>query len=124
MSNSILEDVKKVLGLESSYDVFDQDVIMHINTALSTLTQLGVGPQNGFMINDASATWLDFLGEDNFRLNMIRSYVYLRVRLLFDPPSTSFAIESFNTQIKELEWRINVVREEDHYEDPLGAKVE
>lgn len=110
MSDSILTSTKKVLGLEAEYTAFDVDVIMHINTAFSTLNQLGVGPEEGFVIHDKEAKWEDFIGEDK-RLSSVKSYIYLRVRLLFDPPETSYARESFKKQYEELEWRLNVHQE-------------
>lgn len=120
MSDSILESTKKVLNLSADYDVFDQDIIMHINSALGTLNQLGIGPSQGFMIEDDSATWVAFL-EGDLRLNPVKTYVYLRVRLLFDPPGTSFAITAFENQIKELEWRLNTQRESDKWVSPAPS---
>lgn len=117
MSVSILDSVKKVCNIEPSYTAFDADIVMHINSVFSTLNQLGVGPVNGFMIEDATPTWEDFLGTDP-RLNHIKSYVYLRVRLLFDPPATSFTIAALVEQYKELEWRISVQREATQWVDP------
>lgn len=117
MSESILNSTKKILGLDQSYTAFDPDVIMHINSVFSTLNQLGLGPINGFMIDDATATWDTFIGNDP-RLNSVKTYVYLRVRLLFDPPSLSFVIEAMKDQIRELEWRLNVVREGDSWTEP------
>ena len=111
MSDSILTSTKKNLGIVEAYEVFDADITMHINSAFSTLNQLGVGPEQGFMIEDKTALWSQFL-EGDLRLNNVKSYVYLRVRLLFDPPGTSFAIASFKDQIEELEWRINTQRED------------
>jgi hypothetical protein len=119
---SILTSTKKVLGLEEDYVAFDEDILLHINSVLSTLNQLGLGPTNGFMIEDKTATWDDFIGTD-LRLTSVRSYVYLRVRLLFDPPTTSYLIDSFNEQIKQLEWRLNVVREGDAWVDPNPPPV-
>ena len=110
ISESILDSTKKVLGLETDYDVFDVDVIMHVNSVLSTLNQLGIGPDEGFAIEDATPTWSDFL-EDVKPLNNVKSYVYLRVRMLFDPPTTSFLQESMQKQILEFEWRISTYRE-------------
>ncbi|WNM72391.1 hypothetical protein SEA_MOSSY_12 [Gordonia phage Mossy] len=110
MSESILTSTKKILGIAEDYDVFDMDIILHINGVLSTLNQLGLGPEEGFMIQDDSEEWGDLL-EDDMRLNSIKTYVYLKVRLLFDPPATSFVISAMNEQIKELEWRLNVYRE-------------
>lgn len=118
MSDSILQCVKKTLGLSADYDVFDQDVIMYINSVFSTLHQLGVGPDAGFMIQDDAVTWDAFLAGDP-RLNHIKSYVFLRVRLLFDPPTTGYLVEALQTQTSELEWRINVQREDVKWVAPL-----
>lgn len=111
MTDSILNSVKNTLGLTESYDAFDQDVMLHINSVFAILHQLGVGPVQGFQIQDATATWTSFT-DDEILLNPVKSYMYLRVRLLFDPPSTSFHLEAIKEQIKEFEWRINVQREE------------
>lgn len=106
MTQSILDSTKKVLGLPADYTPFDVDIVMHINSVFFTLHQLGVGPDEGFTIEDSNAVWEDFmLGE---RVQAVKSYMYLRVRLLFDPPSTSFAIESLKRQAEEFEWRLNV----------------
>lgn len=117
MDSSILESTKKMLGLAADYDVFDLDIMTHINSVFSTLTQLGVGPETGYYIEDASQTWGDFLNGDP-RFNAVKSYVYLRVRLLFDPPTTGYHVEALKEQVKELEWRINVQREEIKYPFP------
>lgn len=107
-ADSILATTKKALGLDADYDAFDVDIIMHVNSVLSTLNQLGVGNPDGFMIEDDSATWPDFLNDDP-KLNFVKSYIYTRVRLLFDPPDSPVAITSLENQIKEAEWRINVM---------------
>jgi len=117
MEQSILTSTKKILGIAEDYTVFDLDIITHINTAFSTLTQLGVGPANGFMIEDAEAEWTDFINND-LQYNSVKSYVFLRVRQLFDPPQTSYLIAATQKQIEELEWRLNVHREEDGWVDP------
>lgn len=117
MEQSILKSTKKILGIEAEYDAFDLDVITHINSVFVTLNDLGIGPNEGFMIEDDDALWADFLGSDP-RLNSVKSYVYLRVRLLFDPPTSSYLITALNEQVKELEWRINVGREEKSWIDP------
>lgn len=117
IENSILTSVKKVLGIDESYTVFDQDIMIHINSVLNTLTQLGVGPENGFRINDATTVWTDFYGED-LRYNSVQSYMYLRVRMLFDPPPPA-TMTMFKEMIKELEWRINVQREDITYVPPI-----
>lgn len=113
MENSILISTKKVLGLDASYTVFDQDVIMHINAAFSILNQLGVGPVEGFMIEDDTAVWDDFVliaGSEPSK-SLVKTYVQLKARMLFDPPTTSFLLEAMTNQIKEYEWRLNVFRE-------------
>lgn len=115
--SSILTDTKKILGLDESYTAFDLDVIVHINSVLATLNQLGIGPATGFMIEDKTTEWEEFLGTDP-RLNSVKSYVYLRVRILFDPPATSYAISAMNEQIKEFEWRLNTYRESIAWIDP------
>lgn len=104
---SILTSIKKLLGIEEEYTQFDNDIIMHINSALLNLTQLGVGPAEGFLIEDDTATWEDFIGDSN-QLQAVKSYMYLKVKLLFDPPLSSSVIESMNRMIAELEWRLNV----------------
>lgn len=109
MDESILNSTKKVLGIDASYTAFDPDITMHINSVFSTLQQLGVGPVEGFEITGVEEKWSDFITDK--RLNSVKTYVYLRVRLLFDPPATSFHQESMQNQIKELEWRLNVQTE-------------
>lgn len=109
---SILTSIKKLLGIAEEYDQFDADIIMHINSVFLNLTQLGVGPSKGFYIEDKSAEWSDFVNiEDNAQLQAIKTYVYLKVKLVFDPPLSSSVIESINRQIAELEWRLNVAVE-------------
>jgi hypothetical protein len=117
METSILKCTKKILGLAPDYTVFDLDIITHINTVFTTLAQLGVGPVQGFMIEDDTATWEDFLTDD-LQLNSVKTYVYLRVRMLFDPPTTSYLLDAAKQQIQELEWRISVHREETGWVDP------
>ena len=117
MEQSILNSTKKILGIAEDYTVFDLDIITHINSAFSTLTQLGVGPAEGFMIEDATPVWTDFIADD-LQYNSVKSYVFLKVRQLFDPPTTSYLIAATEKQIEELEWRLNVHREEDGWVDP------
>lgn len=114
MTDSILESVKKVLGIGPTDDSFDLDIIMHINSAFSVLHQLGLGPDAGFMIEGSDETWEQFTEKDA-TLNAVKTYMYLKVRLVFDPPATSFAITAMENQIKEHEWRLNVRREEVKY---------
>ena len=110
MTESILVSIKKLLGIADEYTQFDTDIIIHINSVFSVLQQLGIGPEEGFKINDGSETWEDFLKNDEeaSRAEMVKTFMYLKVRLMFDPPSNSFVVESFNKQISELEWRLSV----------------
>lgn len=103
--DSILTSIKKMLGMTEDYTEFDTDLIIHINSVFSTLTQIGVGPPEGFMIEDESSEWNDFIGTES-KWNFVKTYVYLKVRLLFDPPNSGSVMESINNQIKELEWRL------------------
>lgn len=104
---SILTSIKKLLGIAKEYEHFDADIIMHINSVFMTLTQLGVGPPDGFSIADEDFTWDEFL-PDKKRLEAVKSYVYLKVRLMFDPPQNTGHIQAIERQIAELEWRLNV----------------
>jgi hypothetical protein len=117
MITSILTSTKKVLGISEEYTAFDEDIIMHINTAFSTLNQIGLGPAEGFQIVDATAVWSDFLAGD-IRLNNVKSYMFMRVKLMFDPPSTSYLITSMQNQINQLEWRLSIEREDTAWVDP------
>ena len=107
MEQSILKSTKKMVGLDADYDVFDLDILTCINSALSTLNQIGVGIEEGFEVEDDQLEWSHLLGDDP-RLNSVKTYVHLKVRLLFDPPATSFVITSMEKQIQELEWRLMV----------------
>jgi hypothetical protein len=111
METSILKSTKKVLGLDPDYTPFDQDVITHINASFSSLNQLGVGPEAGFFIEDDSAEWDDYEVPE-IQLQLIKTYIYLKCRILFDPPGTSFHLKASEDQIKEYEWRLNTMREE------------
>lgn len=104
---SILTSIKKLLGISEEYEHFDADLIMHINSVFMILTQLGVGPSEGFRITDESEIWTDFISEPT-RIDLVKSYMHLKVKLLFDPPSSSAVIESMNRMINEFEWRLNV----------------
>lgn len=104
---SILTSIKKLLGIAEEYTHFDADLIIHINSVLSILTQIGVGPAEGFSIEDESSVWGDFVPEKS-KWELIKSYTYMKVKLLFDPPLNSAVIESANRIISELEWRIQV----------------
>lgn len=104
--DSILDDIKKVIGIEPSATNFDTDLVMHINSTFYILNQLGVGPDDPFTVVDSSSKWDDFITDTS--IDIIKSYMYLRVRLLFDPPANSFVVDSINKQINEFEWRMQV----------------
>ena len=108
--DSILISIKKLLGIIEDYEHFDPDIIMHINSVFSILTQLGVGPADGFSITGAGETWSDYI-QDEKKLEMVKSYIYQKVRLLFDPPTSSALMEAANNAVAELEWRLNVAVE-------------
>ena len=107
---SILTSIKKLLAIDEEYKQFDTDIIIHINTVMMALTQIGVGPSEGFAITDEYSTWEDFIGDKPY-LNSVKSYMYLRVRLLFDPPLSSAAIDSMKKLADEFEWRLQVAVE-------------
>jgi hypothetical protein len=123
MIPSILTSTKKALNLDPTYTVFDEDIILMINGVFGTLNQLGVGPELGFQIEDSTKNWDLYLSNDP-RQNDIKTYMFLRVRLLFDPPATSFLLTAVENQIKELEWRINERREETQWVDPNPVNEE
>jgi hypothetical protein len=104
---SILTSIKKLLGIAEEDTNFDQDLIMHINSVFMILTQLGVGPSKGFSIKDENDVWSDFIPEQS-SLEAVKSYVYMKVRLMFDPPLSSAVADAINRNISELEWRLNV----------------
>lgn len=112
---SILLTVKKALGIEADFDVFDSDIIIHINTAFNVLNQLGVGPEEGFYITGVNEVWSDFL-PDTPNLEAVKTYIYIKVRLVFDPPTSSFVLQSLNDTAKEYEWRLNVQAEGGNYD--------
>ena len=105
--DNILESVKLMLGIQNEYTPFDQQILMHINSVFTILHQLGVGPTNLFIANSMSL-WSEFLTGDSIDLEHVKSYVYLRVRLLFDPPTSSFVLDAIEKQIQEIGWRLNV----------------
>lgn len=120
ITDSILTSIKKLLGSSEEITAFDPDIIMHINSVFLSLHQLGVGPDEGFFIDDAVPTWSDYVS-DKLLGNSVKAYVYLNVKLVFDPPANSYAIDSINKLINKHEWRIkeyvetkNKRRGEDH----------
>ena len=106
MEESILTSVKKMLGITKEYDAFDMDIVMHINSVFMILYQRGVGTSDAFRITDDSAKWNAFIQEGS-KLESVKSYVYLKVKLLFDPPTNSAVAEANNRMISDLEWRLN-----------------
>lgn len=111
METSILESTKKILGLDEEYSAFDHDIITHINSAFSILLQLGVGPSEGFEITGAEEVWDSFVVPAEQK-SLVKSYLYLRVRMLFDPPATSFGIAAMERQLADYEYRLNYYRED------------
>ena len=103
--DSILDSIKKLLGIQPEYTSFDEDIIVAINTSFATLNQLGVGPEGGYMIEDNTQTWNDYITTTN--LNMVKTYVHLKSRLLFDPP-TGGVLDAIKNQLSELEYRLYV----------------
>lgn len=122
VTDSVLTSIKKMLGILEEYEQFDSDLIMHINSTFSILTQLGVGPSKGFLIEDKNTAWSDFVSDES-RMMLVKSYMFLKVKLLFDPPLSSAVLECYKKQIEEYEWRLNVIaenedepsEEHDHY---------
>ena len=126
MANSIFNSVKKVVGLLGDDGSFDEDILLHINSVVSTLRQLGLSIPADFYIEDDVQTWRDLLGE--YRdLDLVKSYMAMKVRLMFDPPSSSFGLASMTEMVKELEWRINVLTDQPHsvpvLPSPEGSEV-
>lgn len=111
VEESILLSIKQLLGILESETHFDTDIIIHINTALTTLKQLGVGPEDGYKVIDANNKWSEFI-QDKDRLDSVKTYIYLKVKLVFDPPLNASLMDSFKETIRELEWRLNVAVEE------------
>ena len=110
MGDSILTSIKKLLGIKEEYKYFDADIIIHINSVFMILKQLGVGPPDGFSISDESSVWSDFI-DNSSDIESVKSYVYLKVKLLFDPPLSSAAMEAMKQLISELEWRLTLAAE-------------
>ena len=116
MIDSILTSIKKLLGMTEDYTAFDSDIIMHVNTVFLSLSQMGVGPIEGFRIEDDSTEWDEFIDceqypEKKALLSAVKTYIYLKVKMVFDPPINATVIEATNRQITELEWRLNAEAE-------------
>lgn len=111
VEESILNSIKKLLNISSNVEVFDQDIALQINTALANLVQMGVGPENGYRINSASDTWADFVGQPTAENNPLlvenlKTYVFIKVKMMFDPPQNSAMIDAMERQAKEIEYRV------------------
>lgn len=116
--DSILETIKKLLGLPEEVTAFDEDIRVSVNTALNAITQLGVGPEEGFRITGPDETWTDFLGDDP-RLDQAKDYVFIKTKLLFDPSQMSSMVkDSYMQLLKEIEWRLNVQVDTPSVEEP------
>lgn len=111
MEDSILNSVKKYVGIDKSMTAFDEDILMNVNAVFSTLYQLGVDSAKGIMIQGADEKWSEIFGEDPDITNLIRQYTFLKVRVIFDPPTNSFVLDALKKQADELEWRINIEAE-------------
>lgn len=114
LDGPILDDVKKALGIGEDYDVFDLDIAMAINTAFFSLQQLGVGPRIAYQLSDDySDTWIQFFNDTDVPENYaaVKSYIVMKTKLMFDPPSVGHAVTAMNEMVKELEWRLNVQAE-------------
>lgn len=118
MDSSILNNVKKILGVTPGDTSFDLDIITHINSAFSILSDLGIGPAVGFFITDETTDWTDLGVTSTPMLNLIKTCIFLRVRKLFDPPQTSYLQDAFDKQIREHEWRLSAMREATAWIDP------
>ena len=109
---SILTSIKKLIGITEDYKHFDTDLIIHINSVFMILSQMGIGPDNGFSISDETTIWNDYLSEGNKNFEAVKTYMYLKTRIVFDPPQSSSTMEAMKQTISELEWRLNVEAEQ------------
>ena len=119
MEQSILQSTKKILGVNPEDDSFDLDIITHINSAFSTLTDIGVGPVDGFVIEDGTVEWDSYISDDPIKLSKVKAVVYLHTRLLFDPPMVGFLLDAVKAQLQEQAWRLNTNREATDWVDPI-----
>lgn len=117
MPGSILDDVKKLIGLDASYTAFDLDVMTHINTVFTGLSALGIGPAGGFMITGNTETWDSYIGTD-LDLNSVKTYIFMRVRMIFDPPTITAVIDAMKEEIQKLEVLLSIKREGVSWVDP------
>lgn len=109
--DSILTTIKHLLGIDEEYEYFDTDITVGINSAISSLTQMGIGPEEGFLITGKNDTWSSFIGADNPKLEMVKTYIYIKTKLVFDPPLSSSVIEALNRSLDEYTWRLSIEHE-------------
>lgn len=116
MDESILNTIKKLLGLDKDDDSFDLDVMIHINSIIPSLSQLGIGPKNGLIITSATQLWSEYIDSSVVNLEAVKTYIYLKTKLIFDPPTNSTTIEAINKNLSELEWRMMLAVETNNLE--------
>lgn len=119
MEDSILKTIKQLIGCPDDFEQFDLDLIVHINSAFATLTHLGVGPKEGYRITGADNAWSEF-EDDAKKLSLIKDYVYIKTRLLFDPPTSGSLMDSLKEQLKEMEWRLYMLYDPISEDDEKG----
>jgi hypothetical protein len=114
--DSILNTIKKLLGIDITDDSFDTDIMVHTNSAILSLSQMGIGPKNGFIVTSDVEVWDNYIDSSTINLEGVKTYLYLKVKLLFDPPANSTTIDAFNKSIAELEWRMMLAVETNNLE--------
>lgn len=114
--DSILNTIKKLLGIDSADDSFDVDILVHINSIIPILSQMGIGPKNGFMVTSSEQVWSDYIDSSVINVEGVKTYIYLKTKLIFDPPTNSTTIEAFNKLLNELEWRMMLAVETNNLE--------
>ena len=119
MEESILKTIKQLIGCPDDFEQFDLDLMIHINSAFATLTHLGVGPKEGYRITGAYNVWSEF-EDDSQKLSLIKDYVYIKTRLLFDPPTSGSLMDSLKEQLKEMEWRLYMLYDPISEDDEKG----
>ena len=119
MEESILKTIKQLIGCPDDFEQFDLDLMIHINSAFATLTHLGVGPKEGYRITGADNVWREF-EDDAQKLSLIKDYVYIKTRLLFDPPTSGSLMDSLKEQLKEMEWRLYMLYDPISEDDEKG----
>lgn len=114
--DSILNTIKKLLGIDSEDDNFDIDIIAIVNSIIPALSQMGIGPRNGFIVTSDKDKWTDYITDNSINLEGVKTYLYLKTKLLFDPPTNSTVIDAFNKNLNELEWRMMLAVETNNLE--------